>query len=594
MYKMVPKIATPTFTLKTSEVSVSGVIEVGINFTEPSMVASYVSLNPNIVFNNYDSADKTLSFNWKEGTTVGPHTFQIRVKLTDGREYYSEDLTVQNLGDMAKLTLIGLLNCKVSVNGIEYTSPTSLSFVYGSTITLVYTSLDNYAYLRVARDSNSPAYYYSNDAVTHSENLTLTSDTTLSVNAYYLDVTVPAVTISPSGSGTCTITPENNGTIPANQSATYNFTPATGYQFDYFKANGVDYEFPINPITLNPLGESAVISWTGGTTQPTYAASYTMAAYASLKTYTVYITQTANQTITVTCGGTAHTSTFTATHGQTYIVKVTPATGYNAGTPSVSSGTITGNLTVTATAATIKTYTVTINQTANQTITVKVGSVSYTQSFTVNHGTEYTASIVADTGYTAGILSSTSGTVTSNITIQATAATIKMHVVTVEKPNNGSIVAVYNNNTYTAPVVFAAMDKSTVTFTCTPNDSYKFSTFTTTTTPSRDLSINKTLTLKIINEGLSLESGKIAVSNGTDTYITNEFFTNPDEQELSVNILSVPILPADFNITFVASDPQSLYSVVPSKLTIYDSLPESVTLTLVEGQPPDPDPNPIV
>lgn len=149
------------------------------------------------------------------------------------------------------------------------------------------------------------------------------------------------------------------------------------------------------------------------------------ASAASKAKYTVTITQSSNQTIKVTCGGTTYTSTFTAEYGATWTATVTPSTGYNAGTLNKTSGTITGATTISATAATIKKYTVTITQSANQTIKVVCGGTTYTSSFTANYGSTYTASVTPATNYNAGTLNKTSGTVTANVTISATAATIK-------------------------------------------------------------------------------------------------------------------------------------------------------------------------
>lgn len=162
---------------------------------------------------------------------------------------------------------------------------------------------------------------------------------------------------------------------------------------------------------------------------------------ATIKQFTVTITQSANQTIKVTCNGTAHTSSFTANYGSTYTTTVTPNTGYNAGTLNHTSGTVTGDLTISATAATIKQFTVTITQLANQTITVKCNGQSYTSSFKANYGSTYTASVSVSNSvyYTPGTLNHTSGTITGNITISATAATLKKYTITVTQPANGKI-----------------------------------------------------------------------------------------------------------------------------------------------------------
>jgi len=165
---------------------------------------------------------------------------------------------------------------------------------------------------------------------------------------------------------------------------------------------------------------------------------------SAISNYTVTIIQSPNQTITVHCNGKDYTETFEALVGSTYTATITPAEGYNAGKLSSTSGTIKSNVTISATAATIKTFTVTITQSANQTITVNAGGSNHTSTFTANWGTTcttYTATISVSnpTYYTPGTLSSTSGTIKSNITISATAATLKKYTITVTQPANGRI-----------------------------------------------------------------------------------------------------------------------------------------------------------
>lgn len=108
--------------------------------------------------------------------------------------------------------------------------------------------------------------------------------------------------------------------------------------------------------------------------------------YTSEVTVTVTIVQSANQTITVICNGNSYTSTFTAKAGSTYTASISASTGYNAGTLNRTSGTLTDNITISATAATLKTYTYTINQPTGGTITVTVDGVAHTSTFTVQHG----------------------------------------------------------------------------------------------------------------------------------------------------------------------------------------------------------------
>ena len=199
------------------------------------------------------------------------------------------------------------------------------------------------------------------------------------------------------------------------------------------------------------------------------------ASTATLKTYAFNITQTTGQTITVayTSNGTTtnKTSSFTATHFDTWTASLTAATGYNVGTLAASSGTITGAYTLTATAATLKTYTLTLKGTTNQTVTLKYTepggseviktSTSSDQSFTVKHGTTWTATIAGASGYNPGTLSASSGTVTGNTTISAGAASFTGLVLT---NSNYQMSKVYPSKYKTMTTVPDLLDISNVTY----------------------------------------------------------------------------------------------------------------------------------
>lgn len=122
--------------------------------------------------------------------------------------------------------------------------------------------------------------------------------------------------------------------------------------------------------------------------------------------------------------------------------------------------------------------TVTIVQSANQTITVICNGNSYTSTFTAEAGSTYTASISASTGYNAGTLSSTSGTLTDNITISATAATLKTYTYTytINQPTGGTITVTVDGVAYTS--TFTVQHGKTASNLCTPNSGYTFKTFT--------------------------------------------------------------------------------------------------------------------
>lgn len=179
---------------------------------------------------------------------------------------------------------------------------------------------------------------------------------------------------------------------------------------------------------------------------------------AELATYTLKLNaMTTNQTITlkyknrnitdtgyeaeVTKKSTSSAQSFTVRKGTTWTATVSPSTGWNAGALSPgSSGTVSAATTVSAAAATYKTFTLKLAKQTHQTITLKYKnkksdgtfdsevtkkSSSSDQSFTVGYGTTWTATIAGATDWNAGTLSAKSGTVTANVTVTASAATTK-------------------------------------------------------------------------------------------------------------------------------------------------------------------------
>ena len=179
------------------------------------------------------------------------------------------------------------------------------------------------------------------------------------------------------------------------------------------------------------------------------AGRFTISANAATKqTFTFYINQSDHQTITVTCNGVAHTSTFSATYGDKWTATITPDTGYNAGTLSSTSGTITGSVTVSATAAAIKTFTLSFGATTNQTYTATVGgstkaATSSATFYTVDYGTTYSVAYTANSAiaaYTYTASSSVSGTVTNTTSIPAktASASLRYYTLTVPATSNQS------------------------------------------------------------------------------------------------------------------------------------------------------------
>lgn len=168
------------------------------------------------------------------------------------------------------------------------------------------------------------------------------------------------------------------------------------------------------------------------------------------------ITQVANQTIRVTNASGTAVSTGTLLPMNTALtITCTPATGYKASSPTINGTTVTspykitqanieaGSFTLSCTAAAKQTFTFTINQSAHQTITVTCNGVAHTSTFTATYGDKWTATITPETGYNAGKLSATSGTITGSVTVSATAAAIKTFTLS---------FGATTNQTYTATV----------------------------------------------------------------------------------------------------------------------------------------------
>lgn len=177
------------------------------------------------------------------------------------------------------------------------------------------------------------------------------------------------------------------------------------------------------------------------------------------------ITAVANETITVTAGGVSWTSgNKYFPYGTAWSAAISGAEGWAAGslTPGSSGTLINANVNVTAGAATYKTFTLKLNGGwTQQTVTLKYKnkksdgtfdaevtktSTSSAQSFTVGYGTTWTASVAANTGWTAGTLSpGTSGTVTAATTVTATSATFRTFTLKLAKQTNQTITLKYKN-----------------------------------------------------------------------------------------------------------------------------------------------------
>jgi hypothetical protein len=173
------------------------------------------------------------------------------------------------------------------------------------------------------------------------------------------------------------------------------------------------------------------------------------------QTVTIRYTQPGLSQVSVDVG---YARTFSVQAGTTWTASITSVThGYNAGSLNMTSGTITdGSTNIVATAATLMGFVFRLEATSGQTITlyytqpgypqVAVASAWYPQNFSVLYGTTWWATLSPSPGYNPGALSASSGTVTGNTTLWASAASAiplppDTVVITVETNGNQQILA---------------------------------------------------------------------------------------------------------------------------------------------------------
>lgn len=177
-----------------------------------------------------------------------------------------------------------------------------------------------------------------------------------------------------------------------------------------------------------------------------------------IATYKVSMVQQTNQTILVKVNGVEYSEPFTAVPGTRFTARSVGAPGYKGGTVTPASGTINSNTIITVTAATITTYTISVEQTAHQTITLNYNGVDYTTNITnVPLNAVITARISnVEYGYTAGILNYTNYVVKEDKTITASPANPNPYTVRIIQLENQTITVKYDNYYYNTSTSFTA------------------------------------------------------------------------------------------------------------------------------------------
>lgn len=165
------------------------------------------------------------------------------------------------------------------------------------------------------------------------------------------------------------------------------------------------------------------------------------ASAASMTQYAVQITQSPNQTISVSCNGRIYTESFYASMGTTYRVRITSNEGYTAGNLNVTSGVVNGNVNIYASSASINRYVVSFEQPMHQKVEVLCDGIPYTSSFTAKYGSNITINVVdVSVGYVENIDFERFIKITSNTTLIIPDASVDVCTLEVSGSFSGTVL----------------------------------------------------------------------------------------------------------------------------------------------------------
>ena len=441
------------------------------------------------VYSNLNKQSYTSTFETIEGDSLNikitPSTGYTNGYITlDGNKYNSSELTNIKNNHTISATNATSINYTLSINqsnhqtitvtanGNEYNSNVSLP--YGTKWTASIAADTGYTAGTLNKTSGTITGDDSVSASPASKNgytLSIIQSTHQTIivhannNDYTSNVSLPYGTawtavIKPDAGYTAGTLNKTSGTITGNDSVSASAATIINYKITIRET-----ENTITTVTAtSSLDTTNAITWTTGSKSFPYGSTWTahtegVTGYtagevnlpsgtltsdttiyaqsaATKKQYTLTITQSAHQTITVTANGNKYTNTVSLPYGTTYTVAIEPAEGYNAGTLNKTSGTLTGNDSISATAATIKQFTLTITQSEHQTITVTANDKTYTSSVKLDYGTKWKADIKPDVGYTSGTLNKTSGIILSDFEVYAGSADGVLYTINVIQLTN--------------------------------------------------------------------------------------------------------------------------------------------------------------
>jgi hypothetical protein len=390
-------------------------------------------------YNAFISMLPTVMLGASGGTSMG--TFSSVINNLDGS--YSATFTGVTIGtattieasvdgnvltSASQVTVSGTLTVTSSGDGNETISPNIAQAVnYGATQSFTVTASAGYSLSSTVGGTCAVGSWsgstYTTGAVT--TNCTVTFSST--INTY---------TVTPSGDGHESITPNTAQAVNYGATQSFTVTPSAGYS-----------------LSSTVGGTCAAGSWSGGTyTTAAVTTNCTVTFSSTINTYTVTPSGDGHETITPNTAQTVNygaTQSFTVTASAGYSLSSTVGGTCVAGSWSGSTyttGAITANCTVTF-SSTVNTYTVTPSGDGHETITPNTAqTVNYgaTQSFTVTASAGYSLSSTVGGTCAVGSWSGstyTTGAVTTNCTVMFSAPSLAGASLDGNSINVGSILA---------------------------------------------------------------------------------------------------------------------------------------------------------
>lgn len=255
------------------------------------------------------------------------------------------------------------------------------------------------------------------------------------------NITVTATCSSTVVDYTISVLPSGlNGTLVVqdDKTDTLTFTGNSAQTFKTSYASGSTYTVSIK---TQPTGQTCTLGSNASgtitsniTVAATCVSNYTISVLPSGLTGTLVVQDSQSDTLTFT-GNTSQTFAKTYTSGSSYTVTIkTQPTGQTCTLGSNAGGTITSNITVTATCTNNPTYTISVAVSGLTGTLVMQDDKSDTLTFTKNNtqtfatsyvsGASYTVSVKTQpTGQSCTLSSNSTGTINSNITVTATCTT---------------------------------------------------------------------------------------------------------------------------------------------------------------------------